>query len=241
MTKRKLLPIYLFPMLGIFLLFSNGCKKDTPPDPVDNGPIKFNKLKTYGTVTDIEGNVYKTIEIGSQTWMAENLRTTKYNDGTSIPMVSSFDSWKTLTSGAYCNYNNTSNEDSIAIFGRLYNFYSIETGKLAPAGWHVPSFDDWKFNLDGIDPKELKEEGLTHWPSSKVPGTNLTGFTALPSGWRTSNDFEDMGYGGLYWTSTEWVGYSEGWTRHLWSNYFYLTSDDQFKWNGLSVRCLKDK
>jgi len=88
-------------------------------------------------MTDQDGNVYQTITTGSQTWMAENLRTTKYNDGTAIANVSTNSDWTNLSTGAYCNYNNTSNEDTIATDGRLYNWCAVNVGNLAPKGWHV--------------------------------------------------------------------------------------------------------
>ena len=88
-------------------------------------------------MTDQDGNFYKTVTIGTQTWMAENLRTMKYNDGTNIPLVTSGIAWNNLNTGAYCNYNNTTNSDTIATYGRLYNWYAVNTGKLAPKGWHV--------------------------------------------------------------------------------------------------------
>src|SRR5664280_1230387 len=103
----------------------------------------FNNTKTYGTMTDQDGNEYKTITIGTQTWMAENLRTTKYRDGTVIPNIS-YGAWDTHFTGAYCTYNNTNDAVSIATHGRLYNWNAVtDSRNIAPAGWHVPTDAEW--------------------------------------------------------------------------------------------------
>ena len=131
----------LIPVL--FVILTCCCK-----DPVDQETGKstavFNPLKTYGTLVDIDGNIYKTITIGEQTWMAENLRTTHYQNGDPIPNVKNPSSWGSLATGAYCTYNNTTNPDSIETFGFLYNGFTIvDTRNIAPKGWHVPTDEDW--------------------------------------------------------------------------------------------------
>jgi hypothetical protein len=132
-------------LLGLLSFFTvqsfSFCSKSDDPTNGNSTNAKttavFNSSLTYGTMTDQDGNVYQTITTGSQTWMAENLRTTKYNDGTAIANVSTNSDWTNLSTGAYCNYNNTSNEDTIATDGRLYNWYAVNVGNLAPKGWHV--------------------------------------------------------------------------------------------------------
>jgi uncharacterized protein (TIGR02145 family) len=129
------------------VIIFNSCSEDEnrPPENPTNGKTTaiFSSSVTYGTVTDQDGNVYKTVKIGTQTWMAENLRTTKYNDGKSIENVIVASKWEGLSTGAYGNYNNTTSSDTIATYGRLYNWSAINTGKLAPKGWHVPTDDEW--------------------------------------------------------------------------------------------------
>ena len=92
-----------------------------------------------GTVTDIDGNIYQTVTIGTQTWMVENLRTTKYNDNSAIPEITGAITWSNLTTPGMCTNNNTKNTDTINTYGRLYNWYAVNTGKLPPIGWHVPT------------------------------------------------------------------------------------------------------
>lgn len=113
----------------------------------NSGSIIFNPILTYGTMTDQDGNTYKTITIGSQTWMAENLRVTHFRNGDPIPNVTDNDTWHNLTSSAYCWYNNDiSNKD---IYGALYNWYAVtDSRNIAPAGWHVPTSDDMQELVD---------------------------------------------------------------------------------------------
>jgi hypothetical protein len=94
-------------------------------------------------VTDIDGNIYSTVTIGTQTWMKQDLKTTRYNDGAAIPLVTDNTAWAALTTPGYCLYNNTNNADSIRTFGALYNWYAVNTGKLAPTGWHVATDAEW--------------------------------------------------------------------------------------------------
>ena len=165
----------------------------------------------FGTVSDIEGNIYKTIRIGNQTWMAENLKTTKYNDGELIPNITGDVEWLEFTSGAYCWYNNdgTGNKNT---YGALYNWYSVNTGKLCPAGWHVPSNKEWGLLTTYLGGAEvagykLKEAGTNHWQSPNAGADNASGFTALPGGYRdVSSDFggffDWIGNFGLWWSSS---------------------------------------
>ncbi|MBN1924191.1 MAG: fibrobacter succinogenes major paralogous domain-containing protein [Prolixibacteraceae bacterium] len=173
-------------------------------------------FKTYtGTVTDIRGNVYYTVTIGSQEWMAENLRTTRYNDDTVIPNVIDNTTWAALTTPAYCWYNN--DEASYKeTYGALYNWYAVETGKLCPTGWHVPTDTDWTI-LNGdpyhgtINTKTLasnsgwNESLIFNTPGNDQTSNNSTGFNALPSGFRLniSGSFEEEFFYSYFWTSTE--------------------------------------
>lgn len=235
----------IFPLLimGLFLVFSNSCKKDDDNNPTNGRTTAlFNTGVTYGTMTDQDGNVYKTVTIGTQTWMAENLRTTKYNDGTAIPLLTDNTALSSLSSGAYCNYNNTNNTDTIATFGRLYNWYTVNTGKLAPIGWHVPTNAEWTTLTDylggtGVAGGKMKETGTTHWSSPNTGATNETGFTALPGG--HGRTFDGIGYGGYWWSATD--GGAEL-ACYCFMHYYYSNVSRLYNYKevGLSVRCVRD-
>ena len=170
--------------------------------------IIFNPDLTYGSVSDIEGNIYKTIQIGTQTWMAENLITTRLNDGTSIPEVTEDQNWTALTTPGYCWYNNETNFTKG--YGALYNWHAVNTGKLCPSGWHVPSDNEWTVFVDflgGMDAAnaKIRESGTTHWQSIASDATNISGFTALPGGTRFSDgQFNGFGILMYFWSSTEY-------------------------------------
>ena len=156
------------------------------------------------TVTDIDGNVYNTVTIGTQTWMKENLKTTKLNDGSDITQISDNSIWGFYTSKAYCWYNN----DKITYkdtYGAIYNLSTVATRKLCPIGWHVPSDNEWSIlakNLGGanVAGAKLKESGTLHWTAPNSEATNGSGFTALPGGYRINNygTFDDLTHKG-YW------------------------------------------
>jgi len=159
---------------------------------------------TYGTMSDCDGNTYVTVVIDTQTWMAENLKTTKYNDGTDIPLVTDNSAWSTLSTPGYCWYNN--DEASYkATYGAMYNQYVVNTGKLAPIGWHVPTDAEWNELITmigggSVAGSRLKEMGNTHWTSLNTDATNVTGFSALPGGNRyTNGTFGTIGLGGSWW------------------------------------------
>jgi uncharacterized protein (TIGR02145 family) len=157
--------------------------------------ISFSTIEIPLTITDIDGNVYQTVSIGKQIWLKENLKTTKYNDGTLIPNVRDSAIFGADTSGAYCYYNNTINNSNI--YGNLYNGFAVNTKKLCPVGWHVPTDNEWGDLILYLDSSaswsiysnvasniaggKLKEVGSQHWLSNEN-ATNESGFTALPSG-----------------------------------------------------------
>jgi len=198
---------------------------------------------TTGTVTDIDGNVYHTVTIGTQVWMVENLKTTKYHDGTSIPNVTDNNAWSNLTTGAYCDYNNTPSNS--ATYGKLYNWYAVNTGKLCPTGWHVATDAEWTTltnSLGGgsIAGGKLKETGITHWNSPNTGATNKTGFTALPGGGRDSDGtFFNVGDGGYWWSATEGDAAS-AWYRLMTYNGSTVYRGGSHKELGFSVRCVRD-
>src|ERR1035437_3671045 len=146
----------------------------------------FNPNLTYGTVTDFDGNVYKTITIGSKTWMAENLKVTHYQNGDPIPNETDATAWSNLTTGAYCDYNYTPS-NSIT-YGHMNNLFSIiDSRTIAPAGLHVPTAIEWDTLINYIGGVSLaggnlKEIGTTHWTSPNTGATNSSGMTILPGG-----------------------------------------------------------
>jgi uncharacterized protein (TIGR02145 family) len=215
--------------------------------------IIFNPSSAYGSVTDIEGNVYKTIQIGSQTWMAENLRTTSYNNGDLIGTTSPATLDISGETDAKYQWAYDGNECSVDIFGRLYTFYAITDARgVCPTGWHVPGYEEWvilvsPYGTGGIDfhGAELMESETTHWNRTDITGTNETGFTALPGGYRLQNGtFKGMTSSGEYWTSTTYWQFSMPplYVPIPWSPNYGITPSSTFEveQDGLSVRCIKD-
>lgn len=239
-------------ILVLFLVWLVGCRKGE------------NTVKR-DTVTDTEGNIYLTVKIGTQTWMAENLRTTKYNDGSPIPKITGGYSWNFLTTPAYCWYNNDSTKYA-RTYGALYNWYTIETGKLCPTGWHVPTLDEWDSlqqylithgygypNSDDIAKSLAATSGWKEEPTTGAVGNdqesnNSTGFSALPGGIRirslgtTVGEFEVIGEDGYWWLSTEVppslvVG---AYNITIYSSSTSLIDGSAHPVYGMSVRCMKD-
>ncbi len=213
-------------------------------------PIIFNSDLTYGTVSDIDGNVYKTIQIGTQLWMAENLRTTKYNDGNLIDNVVDFKKWSGLTTGAYCWYGNNASSNK-EIYGGQYNWFAVNTGKLCPTGWHIPTDEEWANLSTYLGGKEiagskLKEIGTSHWQGPNTGATNASGFTALPGGTRNvwgDPDIDDWSWinlAGYWWSASENI-YD---LAIFWAIFYNGNGTDNqgllLKQSGLSIRCLKD-
>ncbi len=208
---------------------------------------RFNTNLTYGTLTDIDGNVYKTITIGTLTWMAENLRTTRYRNGDTIHLVTGNTAWKNMVKEAYCNYKNSTNADTVATLGRLYNWFAVtDSRNLAPLGWHVATDADWTsltsyLGNESVAGGKLKETNTTHWVSRNTGATNESGFTALPSGRReyTDGTYINLGYDGFWWTSSAYnPDYS--WYRYLHYNVADAYRANFHKQYGFSVRCVKD-
>ena len=248
--KKLGLVIYPVSLYGFLFMLLISCEKDNNKNSSNptNGKTTavFNSNITYGKLTDQDGNEYKTVTIGSQTWMAENLRTTKYRNGDIIPKVSDNTEWKNLNSGAYCNYRNTNSNDTIATYGRLYNWFAVKDNRnLAPIGWHVPTQDEWStlyyyLNTNFIAGTKLKENGFSHWSNSNQGGDNSSGFTALPGGFRlnVNGTYESIGLQGIWWNSTEPTSY--GSTVSLFFNSSNVNIYVGAKTSGCSVRLVKD-
>jgi uncharacterized protein (TIGR02145 family) len=195
------------------------------------------------SISDIDDNYYRIMKIGTQYWMAENLKTTSYNDGTVIPLVTNGATWDTQTTGAYCYYNNDSTTYA-ATYGKLYNWYAINTKNVCPTGWHVPTDDEWTTltnTLGGLDVAggKMKEAGLAHW-NTNIGATNESGFTGLPGGYRNfGGTFINVGYYGYWWSSTEF-NTTVAWSRDLNYDNGDVYRYDDGKGSGFSVRCLRD-
>lgn len=221
-----------------------------------------------GTVTDINGNEYNTVKMGNQWWMAENMKATKYPDNTNILHIQNNSEWSTQTiyNEAYCFYDNSSlNRD---IYGALYTWAAAmkSTGSstanpsgvqgVCPDGWHIPSDEEWKemeifLGMSKVEADregdrgtdeggKLKETGTIHWVINSG-ASNITGFTALPGGWRQNGtgQFGDLGFYSNYWTSTQ-SSTTDAWTRKLHGNLAKTGRFSHPKQAGLSVRCVKN-
>jgi uncharacterized protein (TIGR02145 family) len=197
-----------------------------------------------GTVTDIDGNVYRTVTIGSQVWMAENLKTTRYNDGSAIPLVTDSVAWLNLTTPGYCWYMNEAGSNK-AVYGGLYNWHAVNSGVIAPRGWHVPSDAEWTtlttyLGGDSVAGGNLKEEGTTHWLTPNVGATNSSGFSALGSGFRGYlARFQNLGGGACWWTATT-NGALVAWYRMMGRGAASVGRSYTDMKDGYSVRCIQD-
>lgn len=204
--------------------------------------------------TDGDGNHYPVVTIGTQTWMAENLRTTKYKNGTDIPNITSDSTWAQLTTSARCWYANDS-ASYAAIYGSLYNDKAVrDTNGLCPAGWHAPSDAEWKslemhlgmpelsVGIVGMrgttEGGKLKATGTQLWNSPNFGATNTTGFTAHPGGYRNydEGEFRHIGITGCWWSSD-----NQPFSRGLYYSYSGIFRESMhYPKNGYSVRCLMD-
>jgi uncharacterized protein (TIGR02145 family) len=206
-----------------------------------------NPSKTYGTMTDQQGNVYKTILIGAQEWMAENLKTTIYRNGNAIDNVTDNTQWAGLTTGAWASYNNDSQYD--CPYGKLYNWYAVANPhNLCPSGWHVPTDVEWNTLIDYIGGAEIaggkmKTTGLQYWITYNNNATNESGFSGLPGGLRFNNGpYDFIGSFGGWWSSTALSDSDLGSALSLNNGYENLFFVDVIapKQGGESVRCLRD-
>ena len=248
MNKQKTTMIFSLLVVGLMLsLFTSCSKKDDP--------------KIASTLKDIDGNVYDTLKIGTQVWMVQNLKTTRYRNGDSIPNVTDGSAWANLTSGGYSNYNNELYYGTK--YGRLYNWYAVSDSRnLAPVGWHVATSADWTalqdyliangYNYDGTTTANKIAKSLsanTDWsPVSSVTGSigydltknNKSGFTALPGGYRIDNgSFANATYHAFWWTTTESSSTNAVYCYLHFSDPSLTIYPSSKKW-GRSVRCVKD-
>lgn len=227
--------LYIFILTMLFSCLYSGCS--------NNKQTKNNNSKIE-TVEDPDGNLYKIVKIGNQTWMAENLKTELYNDGTPISKIESNNDWVTTEEPGYCWYNNNKEEAINKVYGALYNFQVVQTNKICPQGWHVPDWNEWQellsvINNDGNSADSCLK-ATSGWTLSN--GTDLYGFSATPSGERDFNDgtYKESGSSTSWWCATQGVGImlnNDG-------AYQYLTkiSSNEYMDNiGNPIRCVKDE
>jgi uncharacterized protein (TIGR02145 family) len=218
--------------------------------PTANKTVTF----TLTECKDGDNNYYPVVQINTQLWMAEKLKTTIYNDGTAIPNVTDNTEWAALTTGAYCDYNNTPANSTT--YGRLYNWYAVDNnaatkvasngGKnVCPTSWHIPNDGEWTtltsyLGGSSVAGGKLKETGTTHWTTPNIGATNETGFTALPGGFRyLDGTCFYIGYYGDWWSSTE-ISTTNAWDRAMGYNGTRVDGGTNYKRFGFSVRCVRD-
>jgi len=213
-----------------------------------------NTILDTNTITDADGNVYTTVCIGTQIWTGENLRTTRYNDGTSIPLAADSSLWRFRTTPAYCWYDNETSLNPRNSYGGLYNWFAVKTGKLAPSGWHVSTNADWDTLIaflggDSVAGGKLKEYGYYHWYSwnnENVWASDEYGFTALPGGCRDSwGKFYNRSSRGYWWAAsmndTEYCYAIDCSSGAVYRGKSSSIADDDEACDGFSVRLVKDK
>lgn len=196
------------------------------------------------TVKDIDGNIYMTINIGKQVWIAENLKTTRLNDGKAIALVTDDKVWRGLKKPGCCFYDNAAlNKD---VSGVLYNWFTVNTKKLCPKGWHVPSSAEWAdlvafLGNENSAGNKLKESGTEHWKNYLSKATNDYDFTAVPGGTRLySGSFPEFGNAyAVWWTSTEYSSLA-AWNYGLHDSSSRVFNGYDNKQSGFSVRCIMD-
>ena len=251
MNKKSGILICLLCVWGAILLLTNSCNKNDTSSPPSPEPI-----------TDIDGNVYHSVQIGTQIWMTENLKTTRFKDGTHIPNITDTAEWAGLTTPGFCWYNNNATSNK-PLYGALYNWYTVNTGKLAPIGWHVPTNAEWiiledhllaaGYNYDNTitDNKYAKAlASKSGWTSSTNVGAvgnfdfpakrNASGFTALPGGYHKDvGGFSQVGNGGYWWSSSaNFENYAFG--RGIIYDYCLFFRYSYSMNYGFSVRCIKN-
>ena len=200
---------------------------------------------SHNTVQDIDGNVYHTIKIGNQIWTVENLKTTRLNNGEIIPNVSNSADWFNLTTKGWALQENNNEYEST--YGKLYNWYAVETGNLCPDGWHVPTEQDWNILTEFLGGEEIaggkmKSVGLTYWDSPNGDATNTSGFSGLPGGYRNFSfnaEFNSLKGSGCFWSAS--IENDMPYERDLYYAHGALIKNQMpYKGYGLSVRCVKN-
>jgi uncharacterized protein (TIGR02145 family) len=229
-TKNRIW-ICHFILMGYTLILINSCKKDE---------------KNPNSITDKDGNVYTSVIIGTQVWIVENLKTTRYSNGDLIGTTTPATLDISLESTPKYQWSYEGNESNVNSYGRLYTWYTVtDSRNICPTGWHVATDADWTtlttfLGGESISGGKLKEAGTTHWITPNTGATNESGFTALPSGYRNDDGiFANLGYIGIWWCSTEYSS-DRAYFRDMGYNFGDVLYGDNIKKSVCSVRCLKD-
>ncbi len=251
MLKKTLLVIIMISILLCISCTENSVSPEDKPNEKKDPPE---------TVKDIDDNIYKTIKIGSQWWLVENLKVTRYRNGDSIHHVPDDLEWPVIKSGAYSIYDHAGL--NIDTYGLLYNWFAVNDNRgIAPVGWHIPTDDEWK-ELEiflGMEQSEvdddfwrgtneggkLKEADFMHWKNPNEGATNESGFTALPNGYRNnkSSEFSTITYQAHFWASTEYNSTQPkdfAWGRSLHRQKSTVSRRYHDKQTGFGVRCIMD-
>lgn len=233
-TKTQIYLLFIpFVLVFTFISCDKEENQEEPSDP------------NAGILQDVDGNTYKSIKIGDQWWMAENLNTTKFRNGENIPNVTGTNEWAIDMNAAYCNSNN--NPEIASVYGRLYNWHAAADGrKICPDGWHIPNNNNWAELVEFLGGNEiaggkLKQTGTELWNSPNADASNTSGFTALPGGVRNANTgfFAGTGSTGSWWSNSEQNSEKAG-VWGLTSVNGAIADYSLDKNTGLSVRCVKD-
>ena len=234
-------------LLLIFLLFFSCTPSSTPTPSTTTSTPNPTPLPTFGSVSDADGNVYSTVTIGTQVWMAENLKTTKYCNGDLIPNVTDNTQWNNLVSGAWNYYNNDSQYNTI--YGKLYNWYTVNDSRnICPCNWHVPTDGEWTtlINFLGGDSSAyiaMKSVGSIPsgnglWISNNT-ANNSSGFNALPAGQGGGSNFYLITESGQWWAK-EQISTGTAHNRYIHHSVLQVKEGTGAKKSGMSVRCIKD-
>ena len=233
MNKR----FWLYPLLltGVIFIFFESCNKDT-------SNIFPN------TVSDYDGNVYHTIQIGSQIWMLENLIVRHYRNGNSINNVQDSVAWGNQTTGAYCLYDDSA--FNVINYGYLYNWYAAADTGIAPYGFHVAADTDWNRLItylggDSIAGGKMKTTDSIFWFMPNVADSLFySGFNAMPCGYRSlntdSSSFLDLNYAGFWWSANASADNTKARYFYIYNNSAAIYNDSADKRYGMSIRCVKD-
>lgn len=214
------------------------------PYAINANGTAYGDLKSFntlgGTVDDVDGNSYGTVQIGEQIWLSENLKTTKFNDNTPIDRVNAANNWIELTTSAYCDYANS--DVTGDMFGRLYNWYTANSGNICPVGWHVPSAQEWE-TLDTFLGKnaavKIKEESGEFWPIESE-ASNETNFSAIPAGYRDfKGSYNGLGRDAAWWSTTA-NGNNYAWLFEINTGSTGIAKNSYTKNRGHSIRCIMD-